>query len=307
MHQDQPVEAVAADQALTETPDAAAPAGIYRFTSIGRPLDPAWLSNKAVLLLLPIAALGGLVSAWSGGQPFGTSCVAGLVAALSVFGTWALGRELLPDDHAAAFVSMALGFLAALSYQTPGLLPLFSSIALVRIVNRSTGLMPRYGDSALVVMLVIFAIYQSGRPWLGAVAALAFFLDGVLRRPAKKQWLFALISFGAMVVYMVDHDVVWWQAMNPDSLVEWLAVLALLLLTFSAVGLKKVHARGDIGQARLDVDRVRGGMAIGILATLLCLDAMPQAILLVSTIAGLGLGITFRRAFRKPTKGLRAS
>lgn len=285
--------------------------GIYRYTSIGRPLDPAWPSNKAVLLLMPLAAVAGFAWTLAGGvisgSAFVPALVACVVAALSVFGTWALARELLPDDHAAAFVSMALGFLAALSFGNPGLLLLFSTLALVRIVNRSTGLKPRTSDSVLVCVLVIASIYASARPWMGAVAALAFFLDGLLKKPVKKQWLYAAICFGSMVVYMVDHDVVWWQFIRADSLMEWLAVLALLLLTLNMLGLKKVHAKGDVGNSRLEVERVKAGMAIGILATLQGLDAMHEAILLVAAIGGVGIGITFRRAFRNPTKGLRAN
>ena len=38
---------------------------IYRYTSIGRSLDPAAPTNKAVLVLLPIAAVLGAALAWA--------------------------------------------------------------------------------------------------------------------------------------------------------------------------------------------------------------------------------------------------
>ena len=31
--------------------------GIYRFTSIGRPVDPAYLTNRVLLIVLPLAGL----------------------------------------------------------------------------------------------------------------------------------------------------------------------------------------------------------------------------------------------------------
>ncbi|HLF31800.1 MAG TPA: hypothetical protein VI566_12330 [Xanthomonadales bacterium] len=279
---------------------------IYSLTSIGRPLDPAWPSNKAVLILMPLAALAGLVYAFYLGLGMWQALQVAAVFALAVFGTWALARELLPDDQVAAFISMALGFLAALVNVQPGLLVLFSTLGLVRIVNRSTGLAPRASDSILVTLLVIGTIYASQSPWLGAVAALAFFLDGILHKPVKKQWLYAVICFGAMVVYMVDHDVAWWMVVVPDSLLEWLALLTLLLFSLNLFLLKKVHSRGDTDNLRLDVQRVKGGMAIGVLATLQGLEAMPHLVLVVATIGGLCLGIAFRRAFRSPAKGLRA-
>ncbi len=42
---------------------------IYKYTSIGRPLEPEYPDDKAVLILMPLAALLGAVTAWlDGGQ-----------------------------------------------------------------------------------------------------------------------------------------------------------------------------------------------------------------------------------------------
>ena len=47
---------------------------IYKYTSIGRPLDPAYVSNKAVLILMPVGAalavLGLLGAALRGGTKY---------------------------------------------------------------------------------------------------------------------------------------------------------------------------------------------------------------------------------------------
>lgn len=277
---------------------------IYRYTSIGRPLDPAWPSNKAVLILLPLAAIMGLAWSVRAGAELVPALQSAGVFALVVFGTWALARELLPDDHVAAFISMALGFLAALAFQHPGLLVLFTTLGLVRVVNRSTGLRARPSDSMVVTGMVIWTVYSSASPWFGAVAALAFFLDGVLSKPAKKQWLYSVVCFGSMVVYIVDYDVVWWRVLVLDSLLEWLAVLTLLLFSLNLVLMKKIHTKGDTDNVRLNIQRLKAGMAIAMLATLQGLQDMPQVILLVATIGGMCLGIAFRRAFRSPAKGL---
>jgi len=280
---------------------------LYSLTSIGRPLDPSWPSNRAVLILSPLAAVAGMALSLWAGAGVRTVLYSAFAFALAVFGTWALARELLPDDHAAAFVSMALGFLACTSYATPGLLLLFSTLGLVRIVNRSTGLAARTSDSLLVTILVIWTVYACHNPWFGAVGALAFFLDGILKKPLKRQWLFALICFGSMVVFVVDYDVTWWPVFVPDTLLEWIAVLVLLLFSMNLLLLKKIHTKGDTSQERLELERVKAGMAIGILAGLQGLEEMSQVILLIATIAGLCIGIMFRRAFRSPAKGLRAA
>jgi len=278
---------------------------IYDYTSIGRPLDPGWPSNKAVLILMPLAALAGLVISLHKGGGFLPSVDIALVHAAVVFGTWALARELMPDDHVSAFISMALGFTAMLAFPQPGLLMLFATLALLRVINRSSGQAARVRDSIIVTLLVVWTVYSSQSPWFGAVAALAFFLDGILYKPVKRQWWFALICFGSMVVYIVDHDVKWWGIVAPNSLLKWLAILAMLVFCLHVMLLKKMHSRGDVGHARLDLRRVKAGVAVAVLATLQGLQAMPHVILLVATIGGLCLGIAFRRAFRNPVKGLR--
>jgi len=279
---------------------------LYKYTSIGRPLDPTWPSNKAVLYLLPLAAILGLIWSFYRGADLWLALQGAGIFALATLGSWSLARELLPDDHAGAFVSMALGFLAAMAFSHPGLLVLFATLLLVRVVNRSSGLKPRGTDSMIITALVIWAVYASGNPWFGAVAALAFFLDGMLVNPVKKQWLYSLICLGAMVVYVVDHDVPWWHVVSADSLLEWMARLALFIFALHLLLMKKVHSRGDVDQNKLQLERVKAGMAIGILATLQGLDQMPDVILLVTTIGGLCIGIAFRRAFRSPVKGLRS-
>lgn len=278
---------------------------LYDYTSVGRPLDPAWPSNRAVLILAPLAAVAGLAGSLYGGADFQAALNTAFIQAAAVFGTWALARELMPDDHVSAFISMALGFAATLTFTAPGLLVVFATLLLVRVINRSSGLAARTRDSVIVTLLVIWTVYSSQSPWFGAVGALTFFLDGILYKPVKRQWWFALICLGSMVVYIVDHDAEWWGIVVPDSLLKWLAILAMLIFCLNFLLCKKIHSRGDVGHVRLDLRRVKAGMAIGVLATLQGLEAIPQVILLIATIGGLCLGIAFRRAFRNPVKGMR--
>lgn len=278
---------------------------IYRYTAIGRPLDPAWPTNKAVLILLPLILVVGLAWSLYQGQSWQVAAGQALVFALAAFGSWALGRELMPDDHAAAFISMAMAFLACLSFDSPGLLVLFSTLLLVRIVNRSTGLAAMTWDSLLVTLLVIWTVYATQMPWMGAVAAMAFVFDATLKNPQLKQLLFAVLCLGTMIVYIVDHDVAWTAWHQPDSLLQWLAIVAALLFGLNLIVLKKVHSRGDVNGKRLNPERVKAGMAIAMLAYLQGLGQMPQVVLLVATIGGLCVGIAFRRSFRSTAKGLR--
>lgn len=281
---------------------------LYRYTAIGRPLDPSVGTNRAVLLALPVLAVAGAAWSFLAGEPtMGSVLERAALFALGGFGCWALGRELLPDDHAAAFVSMVLGVLTCLITESPGLLILFATLGLVRIVNRSSGLFARGTDSALVTALVIWTVYDTESPWFAAVGALAFVLDAILKRPLKRQIVYALVCLGAMVVYVVDHDVPWFSLTAPNRLPGWICVFVLVLFSLNLLLLRKVHSRGDVGGNRLEPERVKGGMAVALLATLQGIDEAGEVAFLVATIGGLCLGIAFRRAFRTSGKGLRAS
>jgi len=276
---------------------------IYQYTSIARTLDPSYPTNKAVLVLIPLAGvLGAAVSWFRFGNPM-LALQQALLLALVLFLSWALARELDPDDDAAAFISMACGVLAALALGNPGVLIALVTIGLVRIVNRSTGLVARKTDSVALMILSIIVIYATGSPLYGAVAALAFVLDGSLKEPLRHQWVFGLICLGATVVYMVDHDVPLGQVRVPDTLLEWLSLAFLLIFALNILLTRKVHAKGDVGHRRLDVKRVRGGMTVGLLAAFQGINELNDVAVIVAVIAGICFGMAFRKRFRTPLPG----
>jgi hypothetical protein len=200
---------------------------------------------------------------------------------------------------------MTLAFLACLAYGSPGVLALYTTLGLVRMVNRSGGLEALKSDSVLVTLLVILTVYVCESPWFAAVAALAFLLDASLKSPLRGQLLFAVLCFGTMVEFIVDHDVPWLDIHAPHTLLQWLAVAAILLFFLNLALLKVVHSRGEPGVDRLSPERVKAGIVVALLACLQGLDNMPEFVLLVATIGGLCLGIAFRRSFRTTSKDLR--
>jgi len=276
---------------------------IHQYTSIGRTLDPSYPTNKAVLVLMPLAGLLGATVSWFRHADPLLALAQALLLALVLFVSWALARELDPDDQPAAFISLACGVLAGVVLANVGLLIAVVTLGLVRIVNRSTGLAARKTDSVVLMVLSIVVIYATGSPLFGAVAALAFILDGSLRDPLRHQWVFGLVCLGATIVYMVDHDISPGQVRVPDSLFEWLSLAFLLMFALNILLTRKVHSKGDVGHRRLDVKRVRGGMAVGLFAALQGINELPEVAVVVAVIAGICIGMAFRKRFRTPIAG----
>jgi hypothetical protein len=256
-----------------------------------------------VLILMPMSAVLGAVLSWiQSGDPW-QALQQALVYALLIFLAWALAREFAPDDNPAAFISLSGGLVAALASSSPGLMTAFVTLGLVRIVNRTTGLAARRTDSIALMALSIVTIYATASPLFGGVAALAFILDGSLREPLRQQWLYGLICLGASVVYMVDHGIGPTHLSVPDSLFEWLALLFMLIFALNIILTRTVRSKADTGGRALEVNRVRAGMAIGLLAALQGIHEPAEVAVIVAAIAGICIGMAFRKGFRAPPAG----
>lgn len=276
---------------------------IYRYTGVGRPLTPTSTENRTVLMLMPAGGVLGAVTAWMAGQSAIEIFQQAFSFLLLIYLAWALARELNPDDRIAAFISMAACMLAAVAIDSPGILIVITTLGLVRTVNRSSGLVARKSDSIIILLLVITVMYATESPFFGVVAAAAYILDGMLKEPLRHQWIFGLVCLAATVVYMVDHKIGFTGLSAPDSLFEWLAVLFLLIFALNMLLLNAVYSKADATGKKLDLSRVRGGMAVGLLAALQGITRPDTVVIIVAVIAGIGIGMAFRKGFRAPASG----
>ena len=264
---------------------------IYRVTSLGRPVEPKYPTNKAILLLMPAAALiAGVVTSVQGAG-IGQSATGALQASLMVFACWALGRELAPDDNAAAFIGTALAFVALWWWPSPSLLLVFTALALSRMVNRSTGLTARLGDSVIITALVIWAMIGLPNPLMGLVAALAFVLDARLADPNPRQWWFAavcLAAVGIQVWLIADVDLTVMLLPSPQY---WITAISLLAFLVRSLSLRQVSSLGDVGGQRLDPSRVRSGMLVVWLLALQTSLQGPDAIEITKPLVAVMVGV----------------
>lgn len=241
---------------------------MHEMTSIGRVLDPGYPTNRAVLVLLPLAGVvaGGVAAA--GGT--GITGVLGRAAggALAAFGSWALAREIAPDDEiAGAFGALALGFIAYLVFEA-ALVPVFVALLFARIVARTTGLAAAGLDSLLVTAVALLAAWWAGSPWPAAAGAVAFALDAVLAPGLARQWLFAgLCGAGAVALTstgLAPHVV----PLQPDLLPRLAATIVVVGTIALIVATRNVTSRCDATGEPMSSARVRGAQAVTLLTAL---------------------------------------
>ena len=233
-----------------------------------------------------------------------SSFIFSAMTAFAAFGAWAMGRELAPDDQAAAFVAMFMAVIVMLvlgpGTYNYGLLILFATLGLVRQVNRTTGLEARLSDSLVLLALSLWIIYSDVNPLFGLVAAVSFFMDGYLSKPLRRQWVFALFSAGAFVVYLVDHDLDQGLYSMPETLSQWTVALIAVVFALNLLSGRQYSSVSDVGRKQLDAARIRGGMLVALLAVIQGLPDVREVGLLTAGLAGVCLSSAFRRSFTKP-------
>lgn len=235
---------------------------MYRLTSIARPVDPRYPTNLALLTVLPLLAVSSIGLSGLLGLDGGPLRVA-LVSMLVGFAAWALTRELAPDDNAAAFLALALAWLAYLFFGTDSVLLTFVALFLVRIVNRSTGLPARPLDTLAVLALSTWAAISLEHPLIPLLAAAAFALNATLDNPQRYHLLAAALSvavFGWLIAS--GHPLILARLTLPDWLVL-VALAAVNLWVISRIG--EPTSVSDVAAQRLDGVRVRAGLLLGFL------------------------------------------
>ncbi|HSM09676.1 MAG TPA: hypothetical protein VLA33_11780 [Gemmatimonadota bacterium] len=275
--------------------------GMHEMTSIGRLLDPGYPTNRAVLVLLPLAGVvaGGVAAAGGAGIVGVLGRAAG--GALAAFGSWALAREIAPDDEiAGAFGALALGFIAYLVFEA-ALVPVFVALLFARIVARTTGLAATGLDSLLVTAVALFAAWWAGSPWPAAAGAAAFVLDAVLAPGLARQWLFAgLCAAGAVALTSAGlaPAVVPVQPDLPARTIGTVLIVGTIALIAAT---RSCEARGDATDDPLSVTRVRAGQLATLLTALawaaagtagIEAGALVWAVLAAATISAAWRGVT---------------
>ena len=266
--------------------------GMYRFTSLARPIDPAYLTNRALLIVLVVVSLLSAGLAVVGDVGTGPLSAA-FNGALVSFAAWALTRELAPDYNGAAFVALAFAWLLNVALGTDKVLLLFVALVLVRMVNRSTGLPWRLLDTLGVFGFCSWAAISTQQPLILLVAALAFTLDAVLDEPLRRHYLAAAACL-PVFVWVLAGDA---ALMSGDlSVWDWSLVgvfgLGIVLVVMTS---SDPVSYCDVSPDRLDRVRVSAGLVVGLLVAVQALLTDGRAAWLETPIWICVVAVLFRR------------
>lgn len=240
---------------------------IHKYSALARPVEPKYPTNLAVMILVPVIALG--LFAWSlaGEAGLASALRIGIFGALAAFLTWALGREMDPDHNATAFIAMALAVLAAALGYSFDLLTLAALLFAVRLVNRTVGPQAKTGDLITLVLLNLGAVFIEGAWWMPFLSVIALAVDEAFERSNLPQRLAipALLIMGLLAFFIgggVDLSV-------TETLVRgWVVtvVVITILIAGTIVNTEEIASPMDVLASPCNCRRIQAGMALILLA-----------------------------------------
>jgi hypothetical protein len=233
-------------------------AGVRVRSHLFRPLDPGNVWNRAIVVVSTVAGLfGAALTVAFDREPF-----LAVLAGGSTFLSWALARELDPDQQASALVAAVAGGTWALVGMPTALLPMLGLMLASRIVVETTGRRPLVGDLVAMVVLVA-AISFTLLGWvMGFGLAVALYVDDRLAEEHTRQALLAALA-GAVA----STAVVTLSGAVPESPPEVHPFLAAMVgvLALAAVGREPVDPVTFVDSRHkrfLRRDRVHAGRAL---------------------------------------------
>jgi hypothetical protein len=186
---------------------------ISNYSSLVRVVDPRYPTNFAILVLSSLAGGAQFLFKIYQGTELLNRITAAIPLAVTVFLTWALGREIDPEHELAAFVGLAL-----------------------RLLNRITGVIPKFLDSLIISGLGIWLVFRGD--WIfGFLTAAAFFLDSRLSDPKKQNLFFS----GIMTIFTIVSLLIQKPAVTQTEIfpAEFFFVIGVILLFMPLI----VHSR----------------------------------------------------------------
>jgi hypothetical protein len=235
---------------------------VHKISSLARPVEPKYPTNLAVIMLLPVIAVGLFAYAAFGGAGMADAARIAFTGLFSAFLTWALGREMDPDHNATAFIAMALAVFATAVGYGFDFFALAAMLFAVRIVNRTVGPQARTGDVVILVLLNVGAVFVDGAWWMPFVSAIALGIDEFFERGSLPQRaaIPALLVLGILPFFVADAGFDVMQTLVRGWIVT--IVVITLLTAGNIYNTQEIESVMDALGTPCNCRRIQAGMAV---------------------------------------------
>lgn len=210
---------------------------MHEMTGLGRPIDPKLRSNRVAVAGSVLAGTIYILSMWLGQEV--PDFVGAVSVAMGVFLSWALVREIDPDNNGAAYLAMAgAGIVGILS--PPAALVAGVLLLTTRILSGSVGSGLRSPD---LLVLVAAAAYAGTQPVAWPIAGLLVF--AVIRSPHPM----AKAAATSMTVAALGSALIFVSDFTPavPGLGTWIVLLGLAVTGWRQIRFPHVESLSDAG------------------------------------------------------------
>jgi len=252
--------------------------GMERFTHLGRPIDLTYPTNRWIVVIVASTLI--TVAGWgllAQRLLLNDALLQGAEFAGAVFLAWALGRETDPDAEIMAFFVIPPTILLVSWLGKPAFDLLFLTLLLMRVVNRTIGLVAKPGDVVLVLALTIWVAHD-GAWYIVLCTAMAFALDGSLIQPhPSHRWVAILLAVVSLFLFITTGWL--YNPILPTSLL-WLVCAGVLGPMAMLLYTPKIQSKSDHG-GPIHLQRLQASWLLALLLAIVsaCFGAQGLATL----------------------------
>ena len=239
---------------------------VDKISSIGRPLDFNYKTNKAIAIITAITILVGIAFFVLNRLDFFNIILQGVSFGFSFFLCWAITREIDPDNNLSAFIGLIPLLVFLLIWPETNLAILFWMLISLRIINRTTGLLATKLDS---VMLLVFSVLLSYYfSWIfGFLTALVFLFDAKLIKGQKFQLsLASLVTILTLILVILTNQN--FALLTLSTLESASLLIVTIIFSMIIYGEKDVISKGDQNNEPLYLSRLRAAQAFALISAL---------------------------------------
>ncbi len=228
---------------------------IKHFTALGRPIVFDCITNRLIVYVtLSVLAIFFIFQVRTA-VPTLEALASSAGLAFAVFLTWAIGREIDPAYEWSAFIALPATVVGLFILGPAGVLPLFFILLFSRILNGSTGVQAKIGDSLLLIFLAVL-LFTNETISAPLILAAVFFFDALCEPANRKQYLFAAVSLVTFFscLFILNGTSAFVETLYPEGAAILAVLGAAVLIVSRLTGEKTVPA--DKTQAVIRKERM---------------------------------------------------
>jgi hypothetical protein len=238
-----------------------------KISSIGRPLDFNYKTNKVIAIITGLNIIIGFLLSILTQIDLTIAIIQGLSFGITFFVSWAITREIDPDNSLSAFIGLIPLFLILFFWFETNILFLFWLLISLRIINRTTGLPASIFDSAMFFVFSLTLSYFYN-PIFGFLTAGVFLFDTKLIDGQRFQLFFASLStFLSIIIIILINQTFELSAFSDLQLISIITIATLFV--FIPYFTRDVKSKGDITNKQLSLSRIRAAQFFALFAALI--------------------------------------